>query len=692
MENAELLIELGTEEIPASLLEGTARQFADILAEDLRAARLTSNLRAVWYTPRRIVVDLQDIPVRQDDLRESIMGPPMRVAYDADGKPTRAALAFAEKNGIPLAKTKVVQTPKGDYLSAERREKGEKTSKVLARLIPAAIAKITFPKTMYWTPDKFRFSRPLRWIVALYAGKVVKFTVADVASSQFTKGHRFVGKSKIEVTDLAALKAALQENGVIVEPGERSTRIRAGLEQAAAAAGGRLLADDELLATVVNLNENPSVICGAFDRRFLSLPEEILVTVMKAHQKYFSVVNAEGHLLPVFLAVINLGADPKGKIRSGHERVLRARFADAEFFWNTDRKTTLKDREEALRNVTFQQKLGTYYDKTQRVLKVLSKVASAAGCTRELPELETAAHLLKCDLVTEMVKEFTDLQGVVGGLYARAEGYPEQIWRSIYEQYLPKSSASASPSELGGAVLSLADRFDTVCGCFAVGLIPTGSKDPFAVRRQGNGILKIMLDHRISVSLERLTDAGLATLAAVPAETAGEIRKFFEGRLRFLFEEMGYSYDCINAALAVGFDNPVDAADRVKALQDMRQEPDFLALASSFKRVMNILGQSGATPDAPDPARMSDAAEIALWQSYLNIRGEVTAAGVNHRYREALRSMASLRGVVDSFFTEVLVMAENPAVRENRLALLGQLARLFLSVADISQMVIERAG
>jgi glycyl-tRNA synthetase beta chain len=692
MDNAELLIELGTEEIPASLLEGTTRQLAELLAEDLRAARLPSTLNAAWHTPRRIIVGLKDIPVRQEDLLETIVGPPKRVAYDADGRATRAALAFAEKNRISLAKAKVVQTPKGEYLSAVRREKGEKTSKVLARLIPAAIAKIEFPKTMYWSPDKFRFSRPLRWIVALYAGKVVKFSVADVVSSRFTSGHRFIGKSRIEVTDLTGLKHALLENGVIVDPAERGAKIRADLDQAAAAAGGRLLADDDLLATVINLNENPSVICGAFDRRFLDLPEEILVTVMKAHQKYFSVVNSDGHLLPVFLAVINLGTDPKGKIRGGHERVLRARFADAEFFWNRDRKTKLADREDSLRSVTFQQKLGTYYDKTQRVLKLLPKVAAAAGCTQELPDLEVAAHLLKCDLVTEMVKEFTDLQGVVGGLYARAEGYPEQIWRGIYEQYMPKGSTSASPSNLSGAVISLADRLDTVCGCFAVGLIPTGSKDPFAVRRQGNAILKIMLDHRIGASLEQLIAGSLATLDAAPGETAIEIKKFFEGRLRFLFEEMGYTYDCINAALAVGSDNPVDAAERVRALQEMRQEPDFLALASSFKRVMNILAQSGSAADAPDPARMSDAAEIALWQSYLNIQPEVTAAGVSHRYGDALHRMASLRGVVDSFFTEVLVMAEDPAVRGNRLALLGQLARLFLSVADISQIVIERAG
>jgi glycyl-tRNA synthetase beta chain len=692
MDNAELLVELGTEEIPASMLESAAQQLADHLIAELHTARLPATLSALWYTPRRMIVGLKDIPVRQEDLLETIVGPPRRVAFDSEGKPTRAAQAFAEKNGIPLSKINIVETAKGEYLSATRREKGEKSARVLARLIPSAIAKIEFPKTMYWSPDKFRFARPLRWIVALYAGRVIRFSVADVVSSGRTRGHRFMGKSGLPVTDLASLRDTLRENGVLVDPAERKAKIQADLARAAEAAGGRLLADDDLLATVINLNENPSVISGAFDQRFLELPEEILVTVMKEHQKYFSVVNPEGRLLPAFLAVINLSADPRGKIRGGHERVLRARFADAEFFWNTDRKTKLADRASSLMSVMFQQKLGTYHDKTQRILKLLPKVANAAGCMRELPALQTAAAMLKCDLVTEMVKEFTDLQGVVGGLYAKAEGYPESVCRAIYEQYMPKGSASASPSNLGAAVLSLTDRLDTVCGCFSIGLIPTGSKDPFAVRRQGNAILKIMLDHRINASLQQLIAAGLESLPAVPAETAAELKKFFEGRLRFLFEEMGYSYDCINAALVVGFDNPADAAERVRALQQMRRETDFLALASNFKRVMNILAQSQPTTDVPDAARLCDTAEKALWQSYLLIRPKVEEAGKSHDYGEALRSMASLRGVVDAFFTEVLVMAEDQELRKNRLALLAQLAKLFLSVADISQIVIERAG
>jgi len=692
MDTAELLVELGTEEVPASMLEDATRQFARLLIDGLHAERLSAETGEVWCTPRRMIVALKSVPKRQEDLMETILGPPRKVSFDADGKPTRAAIAFAEKNGVPLARIRIVDTPKGEYLTARRKQKGESTARVLQRVIPAAIGGIQFPKSMVWTADKFRFARPLRWIVALFAGKVVRFTVAGVRSSRFTRGHRFTGKSRIPVSGAEALRESLRENGVIVDPAQRARMIRTGLDQAAAEAGGRLLPDEDLLATVVNLNECPSVVRGAFDNRFLDLPGEILITVMREHQKYFSVVDPDGRLLPYFLAVINISGDSGGKIRGGHERVLRARFADAAFFWNTDRKIPLGERESSLKGVLFQQRLGSYADKTRRILALLPHLTGPAGCGSAPTGVETAAHLMKCDLVTEMVKEFTDLQGIVGGLYARAEGYPDTVWRAIYEQYQPKSTASPSPSTLPGAVLSLADRLDTVCGCFSVGLIPKGSKDPFAVRRQGNGFLKILLDHHIRLSLDRLIAAGLQALDADSQETAAEIKRFFEGRLRFLFEEAGFSYDCINAALAAGYDDPADAAERVRALQELRQEPDFLALASSFKRVMNILAQSEASEDLPQPDLMSDAAEIALFQRYLEIVPEVEAARNNRQYSAALRLMASLRGAVDEFFEQVLVMAEDPALRRNRLALLRGLARQFLSVADISQMVIERSG
>jgi glycyl-tRNA synthetase beta chain len=692
MENAELVVELGVEEIPASMLEDAAHQFANALIESLKAQRLIPGESMLWYTPRRIIVGLKGIPDRQEDMHETVTGPPKRIAYDPSGAPTKAALAFAQKNGVPVAKLRTIQTPKGEYLSLDRKIRGEKTRKILESLIPAAIDKIQFPKTMHWSPDNFRFARPIRWIIALFGGKVVRFVVADVASSNFTVGHRFLGKSRITVTSLDSLKEQLHENSVLVDRDERLAIIKSGLERGAQACGGRLLDDPDLLNTVVNLNEAPSVVRGSFETRFLALPKEILITVMREHQKYFSVLDEKDELLPVFLAVVNLQSGDNQIIRAGHERVLRARLADAAFFWETDRKLKLGEREAALKNVLFQEKLGSYYDKTQRVLVLLPQICQAIARSERLPDLIPAAHLFKCDLITEMVKEFTDLQGIVGGLYARAEGFAPDVWRAIYEQYYPKSTSSASPSYETGAILALADRLDTVCGCFSIGLIPSGSGDPFAVRRQGNGILKILFDHRLSISLNSMIQWSLAGFGTAGERTTKDLTDFFEGRLRFLFEEAGYKYDCINAVLAAGFDDPLDALERLRALQELREEPDFLSLASNFKRVVNIISQAGNSPGALDESRLKEPAELALWQAFVKVEPEVESARKNHDYGAAFRSLASMRRVVDEFFKEVMVMAEDPATRATRISLLQCISRLFTSLADISRIVLERGA
>lgn len=692
MENSELVVELGMEEIPAWMIEGAAQQFAQKLIQSLKEARLAASVEAVWYTPRRIIVGLAGVPVKQEDVLETVTGPPKRVAFGADGTPTKAATSFAEKNGVSLSRIKIVQTPKGEYLTVDRKVRGVRTAEILKSLIPAAVAAIQFPKTMHWSPDKFRFARPLRWMVALFRGRVIRFQVADVTSDAVTSGHRFLGKTRLRVSSLAGLREVLQTNGVLAVPSEREARIREGLAREAAACGGTLNADEELVKTVVNLNEYPSVIRGGFDEKFLRLPQEILVTVMREHQKYFSVTGPDGRLMPVFLAVINLEAENAQKIRAGHERVLRARLADAAFFWETDRKIKLADRLDSLRKVSFQEKLGSYFDKSERLLAILPYLAEIGDATESLSDLQAAARMAKCDLVTEMVKEFTDLQGLVGGLYAKAEGYPETIWKAIYEHYLPKSIGSASPSTRIGALLALADRLDTVCGCFSAGIVPKGSGDPFAVRRSANGVIKILLDHRIKASLGGLIDRALAAFdVSQPQELKRLLGEFFEARLRFILEEAGYSYDCINAALAAGSDDPLDTMERVRALQEMHQEADFLSVASNFKRIVNILASQEIGGQASPAAElMTEPAERALWQAYLTVQPAVEKARARHDYRAAFVALASMRQPVDSFFDEVLVMAEDAAVRGNRLALLDKLSRLFLGIADISQIVLEK--
>lgn len=692
MEKSDLLVELGVEEIPAWMLEDASHQFADFLVAALREQRLSAAVEVVWFTPRRIVVSLRDVPRRQDDLRETVTGPPKSVAYNVDGTPGRAATAFAERIGVPVSRVRIVQMPKGEYLSIVRTVRGQKTRRLLERLIPDCISRIQFPKTMHWSPDRFRFARPIRWILALYGQKVVKFSIADVRSSSFTSGHRFMGKPRLRVSSLDTHKSQLLQNGVLVDPAERILRIEIGLQREADLAGGRLLADPDLLKTVVNLNEYPSVIRGSFEERFLALPKEILVTVMREHQKYFSILGPDDRLMPAFLAVINLDPEQSDLIRLGHERVLKARLADGAFFWDTDRKRPLGDRENSLGKVLFQEKLGSYLDKTHRLIKLLPEVAALAGQTELAQDLVVAGHLCKCDLVTEMVKEFTDLQGIVGGLYAQAEGYPEAVWRAVYEQYMPKSASSASPESRAGALLALTDRLDTVCGCFTIGLIPSGSGDPFAVRRQANGILKIILDQRLGLSLEQLIRLSLSSFEVTREGTERELMDFFQGRLRFVFEEMGFAYDFINAALAAGHDDPLDVLERLRALQTMREEIDFLSLASNFKRIINILAQARGIEGVPDDLKFTDLAERALWLRILAVRPEVESARRNHDYRAALKALASMRGVIDEFFEQVLVMAEDETIKNNRLALLNQVSLLLRSIADISQIVIERSN
>jgi len=691
MKKKDLTIELGVEEIPASMLEKAANQFADVLIELLDQNRLTAGERTVWYTPRRIIVGIREIPERQDDLIETIIGPPKRIGYDSEGVPTKAALAFAQKNKVLPSAIEIREMPKGEYLCIERKVKGKLTNTLLKTLLPQAIGRIEFQKTMHWSPDQFRFIRPLRWIVAFFGEKVVRFKVADVTSSNYTSGHRFLGNSRIKVNGLSSLRDRLLENSVLVDPEARNLLIQKELSRESKASGGRLLNDPELLETVVNLNEAPSVVQGAFDEKFLSLPKEILVTVMREHQKYFSILNDADQLMPVFLAVVNLRTDQKDTIRTGHERVLRARLDDAAFFWDNDRKTKLLDREKQLKNVVFQEKLGTYFDKNKRILALLPKIAQSVGKPDCIEDLEKAGHIFKCDLVTEMVKEFTDLQGIVGGLYAHAEGYPEAVWKAVYEQYSPKSADSPSPATENGAILAMVDKLDTVCGCFTIGLVPSGSGDPFAVRRQGNGIIKILFDHRISLSLSQAILWSLESFGQNSGKNFEELKVFFEGRIRFMLEEMGYPYDSVQAVLEVGFDNPLDALQRLRALEDLRNEEDFLSLASNFKRIVNITSNTDEAGKEPDSTKFVMREETELWNSYLDVRPKVERARELHDYGSAFRALASMRDVVDRFFQEVLVMSEDPSIRANRIALLNCISSLFKSLADISRIVIERS-
>ena len=540
--------------------------------------------------------------------------------------------------------------------------------------LPELILSIPFPKTMYWTGKGGpRFIRPIRWLVALFGARVVPFELAGVRSSAYSSGHRRLGRKRVRVT-IAAYEQELENNFVLVSAARRKERIRQGIAALVGARGLRLKPDEELLERLSWLTEYPTPILGDFDQSYLSLPEEVLVTVMRHHQKYFSLVDAQGRLAPHFIAVMNLDADAQGLIRAGNERVLRARFNDARFFWEFDQQKRLADRLEDLAHVTFHQELGTYRDKARR----MAELVAACGGNEEA---QRAALLAKCDLTTGMVGEFPELQGVVGGLYARAQGEPEAVAQAIYEHYKPAGVEDAIPGTPEGRLVALADKLDTLREAFRIGLVPTGSKDPFALRRAAQGVVRILVEGDLALPLAMLA-AGDAAL-----------EEFLLDRVRYYFRDVrGYAYDEVNAVLAAGVGSLPDVSRRLEALRRVRSTDNFEAIAASFKRIKNILRQAGyAGGGQVEPALFEASEEAAIYRRFLEIRELVEARRRQRDYAPALEAIASLRPQVDSFFDRVLVNAPEPAVRANRLALLGRLLEEFSSIADFSEIVTAKS-
>ncbi|MFZ0934483.1 MAG: glycine--tRNA ligase subunit beta [Bryobacteraceae bacterium] len=642
------LLEIGTEEIPdwmiPAALESLRLQF-----EKLEIAHDSVALDA---TPRRLVLRAEGLPARQADTEERIQGP-------AKSAPPKAVAGFARKHGVEPEALTVESTPKGDYYTFVRTVAGRATRDILAASLGGIILQINFPKTMYWTGKGGpRFIRPIRWIVALLGDEVVPFELAGVRSGTVTSGHRRLGAREIVVTT-ADYEHRLRENYVILSAKERRNKIRDGM------AGVRVKRDDALVDTLAYLTEYPTAIVGSFEAEFLALPEEVLVTVMRHHQKYFSVEDERGKLAPQFVAVMNIPSDPDGFVRRGNERVLRARFNDARFFWQTDQKKSLAARLADLAHVTFQAKLGSYLEKTERVKSLVKTLGGDAHAVR-------AAELAKCDLTTELVKEFTELQGVVGGLYARAQGEPEPVWQAIYDHYKPESMEEAIPRNRTGQIVALADKLDTLRGCFGVGLIPTGSRDPFALRRAAQGVVKILVEGKI--------DIDLAPLVNSDADGARALEEFLQDRIRYYFKDIrGFKYDEVNAAMAAGWSNLVDLEARLVRIQSLRSSPDFEPLAASFKRIRNILDQQkfvGSSAAAIDQKLLQDGPERDLYEEYRRIAGQPIETVISQ-----------LRPKVDLFFDKVLVNAPEDDIRHNRLMLLGTLLLEFSNIADFSEIV-----
>lgn len=703
----ELLLEIGCEEIPAGMIVKACAELKALLEKYFMANALmgegaAGGLIETFGAPRRLVAIAKNLRLKQEDVVREITGPPKAIAFDNVGEPTRAAMSFAEKQGMAVSKLTIIQTPKGEYLAAKQFVTGKPAAQILATILPQVIAEISWPRSMHWTGiGKARFIRPVRWIVALLNGKIVPFSFADVAAGAHTEGHRFLGSSKIALNGPQDYEAKLRKNFVLCRPEARRKKIDAEIRTITAKKSLRTHEDADLLEMVTYLNEYPSVIIGDFDPAYLSLPDEILLTVMRDHQKYFGVESKGGELAPHFLAVINLPGDAKGLVRAGHERVLRARFADAQFFWETDQKTRLADQLPKLKAVTYESRLGSYADKVERMRALARWLAeqwfSGGVSQADVAGSDRAAELAKCDLVTEMVREFTELQGIVGGLYARAQGESDEIAWAVYDHYKPVGLDDPLPRNLTGCAVALADKLDSLVAFFAVGAVPTGSSDPFALRRAAQGVVKIILERKLPMSLSAAISAAAKGLKehAPKIEAAEAVQKqvlaFLLERAKFMLREKGgYAYDEINAAFAAGADDLVDAAERVAAVKAIRNMKNFAPLAASFKRIKNILEKSAGGSESAhatvNAELLWEPAEKELYAAAQRIGEASRAKKKNKKYREALEAVSELRPAIDEFFDKVLVMVEDKNVRANRIALLANLLKEFSTVADFSEL------
>jgi glycyl-tRNA synthetase beta chain len=697
----EVLLEVGVEEIPAGMLPKAEEELRANLEKLLTAENLSDGVTVESFSaPRRLVAWARGLREKQADVVSEVTGPPKTVAYDTVGEPTRAAHSFAERQGVALRDLYLVQTPKGEYLAAKQTKRGRTAEQILNEILPRVIHDLSWPKSMTWTGrEGARFIRPIRWIVGVANGKPLKFSFGGVVAGDTTYGHRFIGRGPLRVKDFADYEKKLRANGVLVRPSERAEKIAKELGAYAKAGGYRVHEDADLLRQVTYLNECPSVLEGEFDETYLSLPDEILITVMRGHQKYFAVEKRSGEVAANFLAVINLPKDPKGLIQAGHEKVLRARFADAQFFWEADQKCRLADYLPKLERVVYESRLGSYRDKVERIRDIgrwLTEQWFNLGMMQaRVADADRAAELCKCDLATEMVREFTELQGIVGGLYAQAQGESTDVADAVYDHYRPVGLDDPIPRNVIGSAVAMADKLDSVVGCFAVGLVPTGSSDPFALRRAALGIVKIILEKKLPVSLSAAVGAAAKALLTNPPkkgmkpEQENQVLEFLLDRAKFVLREREkFSYDEVNAVFRAGADDLVDAQKRLGALKQIRKSKNFEPLAVSFKRIRNILEKSNfkAEGQAIRPELFEHAAERELFSAVRSAAAKVQAEKRAGKYQEALEVIAGLRKAVDDFFERVMVMAEKEDVRKNRLALLSEILREFTTVADFSEL------
>jgi len=682
-----LLFEIGTEEIPAGYIPPALEAMRQRAGELLTKNRIRFDELRVFGTPRRMVLWISGIPERQEDLVEKAMGPPKKVAFDDEGNPTRAAEGFARRHNVTTRDLFIEETEKGPYVAISKKVPGRPVELVLEEVLPDLVTHIPFPKTMKWESSGFRFARPIRWLSVCIGDKALKLKMAGVEASLRSRGHRFLAPGHFSISsDLASYEKALENAFVIVNQEKRRDMLISMAKRAAEGVGGRLLDDQELLELNTFLVEYPYCLAGSFDPGFLSLPKEVLITVMKEHQKYFAVVDMNGDLMPHFIAVNNIVPKDPGLLKKGHERVLRARLKDAAFFYQEDTKRPFEAFVEGLSGMIFHKGLGSLLDKTRRI-QALSLQLSIWIDPSFKAIVERAAYLSKADLVTEMVGEFPNLEGIMGREYALKSGEPREVAEAIHEHYLPRRARDELPASMPGAILGIADRLDTIVSTFALGMRPTGGADPYGLRRHALAILHILEEKGIELSLRGLVEKAASILEGytsftLPEGLVEEVMKFFRIRLKNDLVGRGLRPDTVEAALIASFDEPLDAIIRARALEAVRSREEFEPLAIAFKRVMNIL--KGMTPGELREDLFTEDAEKALYQGYRAVERKATPLIEERRYQEALIVLLTLKPAVDRFFDEVFVMVEEEKVRANRLALIHAISRLFLRIGDLS--------
>ena len=685
----DLFIEIGTEEIPAGYIEPALADMGRKLAEFFEKGRVSAGTPQLLGTPRRLVVHIPDVDKRQKDVVETYQGPNVKVAYDAEGNPTKAAIGFAKGKGVDIADLTTETTAKGEVICAKVEKKGQPTALILNEYLPQWMADITFPKKMRWASRKIPFVRPIHWISALFDGKKLKFEFEGIKAGNTSQGHRFLKPQKFKFDSFKTYLRECKKHKVMVDPEERRASIQEQIKTIAKQVKGKVKEDTDLLDTVTHLVEYPVAVRGEFDKAYLGLPKELLVITMKVHQKYFPVWKGD-KLLPYFITISNMKA--KGQdIARGNQRVLKARLEDARFFYDEDRKRKLEDFVDDLKGVVFQKDLGTSHEKLMRIVSLASTFAQKV-CPEAEATAKRAALLSKADLVTQMVFEFPELQGIMGGYYAEHSGDSAEVAKAIKEHYQPAFAGDAVPSTPAGAVVAVADKLDTIVGCIGVGLIPSGSEDPYALRRHALGIIQILIHYDYGIALWWLIDQGIEALGDKAKLSQDEIRRhckeLFAQRFKTLLSAEGFEYDVIDAVLETEIVSLNDTKEKAMALADLKKRDYFEDLATAFKRVVRII--EGDVPGEVNQELLTEEAELALFRKFAGIKPTVEKHTQTGEYSSALAKIAVIKGEVDDFFDHVMVNVEDEALKSNRMALLKSIADLFSPLADFSKIVLKK--